>query len=549
MKRWMAFLFALFAVTVVYSQEGEAPGKPAEIKAAVATKYGPIVGESKDGVHVFRGVPYAAPPVGELRWKPPHPPKPWEEPLECKKYAPSCPQYKDQITRGLGKMDENCLYLNIWTPAKTQEDKLPVMFWIHGGGFLIGSGSLPPYEGQNLAKQGGVVVVTINYRLGKYGFLAHPELTKESPKKASGNYGLMDQAFALKWVKENIAKFGGDPGCVTIFGESAGGVSVCALLASPLAKGLFQRAIAESGGASPRLPLLSKSREQQPSAESKGVEFARKLGVKKTEGALAEMRKKSWKEILEADTDRITLPGSTIPLCIDGYVLPGSPLELIRSGKGAKVPFVTGTNKDEGTIFTARVKIDTLGKLKAGLWLLMGDKTNEALKLYGVKDDATAKKAFGEIMGDGFVVSARRSARAHAGAGNKTYLYHFTRSLPWADRMGIGCFHGFEIAYVFANMPAATGFRRADRELSGKMMGYWTRFAETGDPNAEGEVKWPLYTEKEDKHLVFDTTIKVDKNLRKKYCDFFDSIQKLDEAQEEPAGNEQPPEKEETPDK
>jgi para-nitrobenzyl esterase len=444
-------------------------------------------------------------------------------------------------------MDEDCLYLNIWTPAKTQEDKLPVMFWIHGGGFLIGSGSLPPYEGQNLAKQGGVVVVTINYRLGKYGFIAHPELTKESPKKASGNYGLMDQVFALEWVKDNIAKFGGDPGCVTIFGESAGAVSVCALLASPLAKGLFHRAIAESGGASNRLPLLSKDQENLPSAESKGIEFARKLGVKKTEGAIAELRKKSWKEILEADTDRITLPGSTIPLCVDGHVLPGIPLELIKSGKGAKVPFITGTNKDEGTIFTARVKIDTLFKLRAGLWLLLGDRMNEALKLYGAKDDATAKKAFGEILGDGFVGSARRTIRAHAGAGRKAYLYHFTRSLPWADRMGIGSFHGFEIVYVFGNMPIATGFRAADKELSKKMMGYWTRFAKTGDPNAEGETKWPLYTQKEDRHLVFDTTIKVDKNLRKKYCDFFDSIQKPEKPQEEPAGEEKPPEKEAPP--
>jgi para-nitrobenzyl esterase len=336
----------------------------------------------------------------------------------------------------------------------------------------------------------------------------------------------MDQVFALKWVKENIKRFGGDSGNVTIFGESAGAVSVCALIASPLARGLFHKAIAQSGGASPRLAHLKKDTDQRRSAESQGVEFARKLGAKKTEGALAELRKKSWKEILDADDSRITLPGSTVPVCVDGYVLPDAPLDILKAGKGAKVPFITGTNRDEGTLFTVRVKVNTLRKLRAALRLFVKDKADEALKLYEAKDDASAKKAFAEIMGDGFVVSARRTARAHAAAGNKTYLYHFTRSLPWADLIGLGCFHGFEITYVFGNNPAGRGYKQADREISKKMMGYWTRFAKTGDPNGEGAVKWPAYTEKEDKHIVIDTEIKVGENLRKKYCDFFDSLQK-----------------------
>ena len=555
MKRFYIFcipaVFALCAVFLSssgYCQENDPSAGTTGIKDPIRIASGPITGEIEEGVRSHKGVPYAAPPVGELRWKPPQPPKPWKEPRECTQFGPSCPQYKDQITRDLGRMDEDCLYLNVWTPAKTVEDKLPVMLWIHGGGFIIGSGSLKTYHGHNLAKRGGVVVVTINYRLGKFGFLAHPELTKESPNKASGNYGLMDQVSALKWVKENIRKFGGDPDCVTIFGESAGAVSVCALMASPLARGLFHRAIAQSGGASPRLALLGKDTDQKPGMESQGVEFARKLSVEKIEGALAKLRKKSWKEILEADDARITLPGSTIPVCVDGYVLPDDPLDILKAGKGAKVPFVTGTNRDEGTIFTSRVPIDTLWKLRAGLKLLMGEKTQEALKLYGAKDDKSAEKAFAEIMGDGFVVSARRTVRAHAGAGNRTYLYHFTRSLPWADRMGIGSFHGFEIAYVFANMPLLTGFKARDRELSKDIIGYWTRFARTGDPNGEGAVKWPAYTEKEDKHIVFDTQIKVDKNLRKKYCDFFESVQKSREPeQKEDAEKKEAPEKTEDP--
>jgi para-nitrobenzyl esterase len=350
----------------------------------------------------------------------------------------------------------------------------------------------------------------------------------------------MDQVFALKWVKENIKKFGGDPGCVTIFGESAGGVSVCALIASPLARGLFHRAIAQSGGASPRLAHLKKDTDSHKSAESQGVEFAGKLGVEKVEGAIAELRKKSWKDILEADDARITLPGSTIPLCIDGHVLPDVPLEIIKSGKGAKVPLITGTNKDEGTLFTARVKIDTLLKLRVGLRFVFKDKAPEALKLYEAKDDESAKKAFADILGDGFVISARRTARAHAGAGNKTYLYHFTRSLPWADRMGLRCFHGFEIAYVFDNLPALTGFKAADRKISKEMIGYWTRFARTGDPNGKDTAKWPVYTEKEDRHLLIDTEIKVEKNLRKKYCDFFDTVRNLQEPEKKKPADKEP---------
>ncbi len=338
----------------------------------------------------------------------------------------------------------------------------------------------------------------------------------------------MDQVFALKWVRDNLAKFGGDPGNVTIFGESAGAVSVCLLIACPLARGLFHRGIAQSGGASPSLAYLKKDSEHSKSAEAKGVEYAKSLGATKLNDAIVQLRRKSWQEILEADKSRITLPGSAVPVCIDRHVLPDSPLDIIKSGRGAKAPLLTGTNKDEGTIFTIRVKINTLPKLRVFLNLFLKDrkKVEEALKLYGVKDNASAKKAFSDMLGDGFVVSARRTARAHAGAGRKTYLYHFTRTLPWAERLGFGCFHGFEITYVFGTHPVLRGYKDADRKISKDIMGYWTRFAKTGDPNGADMPRWPLYKAKEDKHLVIDTEIKVGKNLRKKYCDFFDSLRK-----------------------
>ncbi len=528
MKRLLTalLLFVLtVSATVAYCQEPAAPAGTTAIEDPVQITSGPITGEVKDGVRCYKGVPYAAPPVGELRWKPPQLHKSWKEPRTCTEFGPSCPQHKDEVTRGLGKMDEDCLYLNVWTPAKTGQEALPVMVWIHGGGFVIGSGSLAPYHGENLAGR-GVVVVTINYRLGVFGFFAHPGLSAESPDKVSGNYGLLDQIFALRWVKENIKKFGGDPGNVTIFGESAGAVSVCALIASPLARGLFHRGIVQSGSAPPDMPYLRKDAGRLMSWESKGVRFAKKMGVDKAEGVIAELRKKSWQEILDADTTRITLPGSTPMLCIDGHVLPDAPLNIIKSGKGAKVPLVIGTNKDEGTLFTIRVKVNTVRRLRAFWRMLFRDKTQEALKLYNVTDDASAAKAFSNWLGDAFVVAVRRTARAHAASGNKTYLYHFTREPRWAKLIGLGSFHGCEIQYVFGTQPRLGRFRKADREISGNMMGYWARFAKSGDPNGESCVKWPAYTAEKDEHLIIDTEIKAGKDLRKKYCDFLDSVRK-----------------------
>jgi para-nitrobenzyl esterase len=266
-----ACLFPILLVAAASLAFGVQRGDAAAPAAKTST--GPITGEERDGVRSFKGIPFAALPVGELRWKPPQQTPPWTEPRACVEFGPACPQQGKDLYGPVGEMNEDCLYLNVWTPA-TEDGvgRRPVMFWIHGGGFLFGSGGKPVYDGAELAKRGGVVVVTCNYRLGPFGFLAHPALTAESPQHTSGNYGLLDQIAALQWVQQNIGAFGGDPGCVTIFGQSAGGVSVCALMASPLAKGMFHRAIVHSGSAPGNL-------HDRAAMESLGVEFAKRLGT------------------------------------------------------------------------------------------------------------------------------------------------------------------------------------------------------------------------------------------------------------------------------
>lgn len=397
---------------------------------------GPVSGEERDGVHRFQGIPFAAPPVGELRWKPPQPPQPWTEPRACVKFGPACPQQSRDLYGPVGETNEDCLYLNVWTPVpKTGADtgRRPVMFWIHGGGFLFGSGGKAVYDGAELARRGGVVVVTCNYRLGPLGFLAHPALTAESPHRASGNYGLMDQIAALQWVQRNIEAFGGDPGCVTLFGQSAGGVSVCALMASPLAKGLFHRAIVHSGSAPGNL-------HDRAAMESLGMEFAKRLGT----DDLKAMRAKSADELLEAakkNTGRVG-EGTLDNLCIDGYVLPESLYKVFAAGRQHNVPLIAGTTKDEDRLFLAGVQA---------------------------------------------VVQAMAAIQP------KTFSYEFRRTPDYAAAENLGCFHGVELPYVFRYFPALLKFNADDERLSDLMIGYWSRFARAGDPNGDGAFSWPSY--------------------------------------------------------
>ncbi|NPV48577.1 MAG: carboxylesterase family protein [Armatimonadetes bacterium] len=488
--------------------------EPPPCTVTIAT--GPITGLTEGDVDVYRGIPYAAPPVGALRWRPPQSVAPWTTPRACTAFGPSCPQKEDKLLVTPGPFSEDCLYLNVWTAAEAG-DRRPVMFWIHGGGFIQGGAAQTVYDGATLARE-GVVVVTINYRLGPYGFLAHPALAAEAGDGTSGNYGLMDQIAALRWVRDNIAQFGGDPGNVTIFGESAGAVSVNLLLCSPLARGLFHRAIAQSGAVPESIP-------DQQAAKERGLKYAAKLGITGSgPEALAQLRAKSSEELLAAFASTIPLPGSgnLDCLCVDGRVLTELPGETFAAGRQAAVPYMAGTNRDEGTLFLRNLPIGTVAGYQAGLRALFGDRATDVAAMYPVTTDTEVPAAVAAILGDAFVSGARRAVRWMAAVQPRTYLYHFTRTNALSDRLGLGCFHGLEIPYVFGSGIIRMAPR--ERELSARMIGYWKRFAATGDPNGEDAVAWPTYTQAADQHLELNLPPRVGSGLRREQCDFRDSL-------------------------
>lgn len=333
-----------------------------QVKVTDGTISGTVVETDGQPIRVFKGVPFAAPPVGDLRWRPPQPVKPWNDVRRCVEYSPACPQPADGIySFAYRKQSEDCLTLNIWTPTLDAGAKRPVMVWIHGGGNLIGGAGNPAYDGRHFAKA-GVVLVSIQYRLGAFGYLAHPALTEEAQRldgrAASGNYGLMDQIAALKWVQENIARFGGDPQRVTIFGESAGAANVTHLMASPLAKGLFHRAIAESGHFGENTPHLKEGTGSRPAAEENGRKFAERLEVTATDAAgLGELRALSAEKILSIP---MSIGGLSLgkdvfqfgPV-VDGYVHVEDPHDVWAAGKIHPVPLIAGSNLDDGSVFSA----------------------------------------------------------------------------------------------------------------------------------------------------------------------------------------------------
>jgi para-nitrobenzyl esterase len=510
-------LFLAFGLAVLAGAAARAQEAPA---LELAIDAGKISGAAlEDGVRVYRGIPFAKPPVGALRWRPPEPVAPWEGVRRCVEFGPSCPQPASLIGNVPGKESEDCLYLNVWTGARTPADRLPVMVWIHGGSHTTGAGSVPTYDGADLARQ-GVVLVTINYRLGPFGNFAHPLLSAESEHHSSGNYGLEDEIAALGWVKKNVAAFGGDPSRVTIFGESAGAQDVTCLLVSPLAKGLFQRAIAESGTAMTHLRRLAEQ-------ESVGEKIAKDLHA----DSLALLREKSADEILAAakPTQGFFAEGNRLGPLVDGWCLPEDPGELVEAGKTAHVPVLTGTNADEGTIFTRPLPV----KHKAGYELLArrlyGDQAAAVLALFPVEKDADLEGALDAVTRvSAFVAPARRLVRAVAKAGDKAWLYEFTRVPAAAKALSLGAFHGLEIRYVFANLDASKSMRyeAADRALSKVMSALWVRFATTGDPNGEGLPAWPAYDAKKDEHLELGDTVKTGSGLDREACDLFDAVER-----------------------
>lgn len=450
-------------------------------------------------VRVFKGIPYAAPPVGPLRWQPPQPALKWKGVRDAAAFGSRCMQaalFKDMAFRDPGP-SEDCLTLNVWTPAKAKKGSLPVMVWIFGGGFQAGGTSEPRQDGQFLAHR-NVIVVSMNYRLGIFGFFAHPQLTAESPHHASGNYGLMDQNAAIEWVQKNIAVFGGNPHNITIFGESAGSESVSALMASPLSENRFQKAIGESGAEFPAGRVDVDAREAAEQADMKFSEIA--FGT----GNLTDLRRLSADELLKAATAKAKEAHVHFRPDVDGWFLPDTVPNIYAAGKQAHIPLLAGWNADEArsTVIFAHPQPTTESfRLKAEAEF--GPGAQEFLKLYPVSTDAEAVRSAGDLAGDRFIVySTWRWLEAHVRTGDApVYRYRLDLGSP-GDRNHpaiVGAFHSDDIEYVFGTLDSRpeAKWRPEDRKLSDEIGKYWTNFARTGDPNEGDLPKWPTYNAKD----------------------------------------------------
>ncbi len=482
------------------------------------TSSGYVIGylsEDDDSVRVFLGVPYAEPPVGDLRFRPPRPAIPTRLPIDALFEPPSCMQapYPENgfYAQPLGEVSEDCLHLNVWTAAESDNDRLPVMVWIHGGALTRGSGSLPLYDGTALARR-GVVVVTVNYRLGPFGYLAHPALSAESDQGASGNYGVLDQILALQWVRDNIAAFGGDPDRVTIFGESAGAWSVNVLQASPLARGLFHRAIGQSGGFFDGLPALRSS--EDGSAESAGAAFAARLGIEGGDAA-ARLRALDAGTILAEASKQ---GGFATRPNVDGWVLPKQVAEVYRAGEQADVPVLVGSNRDEATSLMGRMLPANRSAFEFLVRSQFRDIADEVFETYPAATDADARRASIDAFSDRvFGWHMRTWATLSETVPSPAWLYFFSHVPPHPEKDVYGAYHAAEIAYAFDNLDKLDyEYAREDRELAAAMSGYWVAFASTGDPNPLGSPDlptWPAFKPDTARHLEFGSTIEAGSRL------------------------------------
>jgi para-nitrobenzyl esterase len=516
------------------SEQPAAASAPAAdpVQAEVATEHGLIGGApSADDptVLVWKGIPYAAPPVGELRWKPPAPAVHWKGVRDAKEFGSACwqPEPNPESFYGGGPIerDEDCLYLNVWSAAKSSDEARPVMVWVHGGALVTGTGATPWYDGTALAKK-GVVLVTINYRLGPMGFLAHPALSAESSPPSSGNYGILDQIAALQWVRDNIKTFGGDPKNVTIFGESAGSWSICYLQATPLARGLFHRAIGESGGVFDPMAPLAKATGDVAPAEEAGVRLAKALGLEGQVTAAA-LRAKTPEQIYDTMAKGGGRGAFWFRPNVDGWVYPQPIYDLFASGQHSDVPLTVGSNADEGTALWGTTAPTTVAAYRKAIESHYGDFARDVLAAYPAAADSDAKAAFLDLQGDDvFAWQMRTWARLASAPGTSpVFLYYFTRVPPGPESETYGSYHAAEIVYAFDNLKKGRSshtWEPADEALADTMSSYWVSFAKDGDPNEEGLPPWPRYAIATDQALELGNEIRVLDALKKERLDLLD---------------------------
>jgi len=496
MKRMIAFItMGIGFACSAFAQKIDSP----QVKTANGIVQGVV---EASGIHSFKGIPYAQPPIGDLRWKEPQAPKNWKGILHTDHFGPQAmqaPIYSDMQFRSNGR-SEDCLYLNVWTPAKSPKEALPVLVYFYGGGFQAGDGSEYRYDGESMSRR-GIVAVTINYRLGIFGFFAHPELTKESAHQSSGNYGLMDQHAALLWVQKNIAAFGGDPNRVTIAGESAGSFSVSAQVASPLSKGLFIGAIAESGSLLGRTPTATLA-----AAESNGIQFATSVGA----ASLTDLRK------IPADS-LLKLSGkSHFPVDADGYFLPRSPNVIFDNGSQMHVPLLAGWNSAENDYHAILGNDSTsLQAYKNALTKLYGGHAGDVFALYPAANDAEVKQAATDLASDNFIVSGTwKFIDVHSKtSGKPVYNYIFGRvrqPVGGFTQPAMGASHSSEIEYALGNLSTnkAYAWTADDYKVSNTMESYFANFIKTGNPNGQGLPKWKPFNEANQQAMWIDVTSK-----------------------------------------
>jgi len=520
MKRIECFLAAAALAAVITNASAMIPEQ-------VKIDTGVLAGTASSGqpaVRVFKGIPFAAPPIGENRWRAPQPAAKWEGVRQADSFGAPCIAGAPAQGRG-GRggaaaappaqaaparepaRSEDCLYANVWTSARNANDRRPVMVWIYGGGFTGGSGGMAWYDGENLAAN-GPVIVTFNYRLGSLGFFAHPDLAKESGRNASGNYGMMDAIAMLQWVKRNISAFGGDPNNVTIAGESAGAIMIGALVGSPQAKGLFHRAIAESGG---WMGLTMAKMATSAQAQENGAKAVAALGVK----TIAELRAKPLAELTGLNS---------AGLVVDGYIIPEDLSLTFMNGKQNAVDVLTGSNKDEANFGICGPASGLVGRgggpggmtldaFKANAQRKFGEGAAEYVKLYGVTSDADAQQAAHVACAEEITWNMRQWAAAQSKMGKKAYTYFFTH-IPTLNGKPSpqGATHTAEISYAFNNpkgQPTQT-WDDVDTKLADTMSSYWVNFITKGDPNGPGLPNWPQYRDLNSKVMVFGNNAQVE---------------------------------------